>query len=132
MLRIAKHITGAKIVSVCIITVSLLMFFIFPGCREQQPMTPPAQADLTGQVTIRVLLSNDIKSCTINSPSSFRVADGRTGITELWIEKPDSDIQVRIDSGKIHMADKVFSNQSLKIEPNQFSEFSMSFFLKYR
>ena len=123
MLRIAKYITGANTASVFVTMVSLLIFFTLPGCREQQLAAPTKQADLVGQVTIRVLLSDNIKSCTVNVPSSFRIVDSQTGITEAWVIRSDTDIRVGINSGKIHIADKIFSNRSLTIEPSQFSEF---------
>ena len=123
---IAKYIAYAKTVSVHIITVSLLMLVISPGCREQQLLPVAKQVDLASQITIRVLLGDDIKSCKIMAPSFFRVVDNQTSITETWIEKPDTDIQVTIISGKIHLAGRTFPNQLLRIEPNRSSEFTFN------
>jgi stage II sporulation protein D len=70
------------------------------------------------QFHIRVLLLENVKSCTINVPSPFAVATGKNELIESYFEKSQKPINITLSNGAIIVATRTFKNSRVTILPD--------------
>ena len=100
----------------------LLLLLVLGGCKNRQLTTPTVQMDIESQFWIRVLLFDDITSCTLKTVSPFRVlndqAAPQTQITETRFNQTNVPISIELTNGKIAIDGQVFANEKLIIFPD--------------
>ena len=106
-----------------------LLLFIMSGCKNRQLTTPTVQMDIEGPMWIRVLLRDDVNSCTVTTTAPFSILDGRTNLqTEIVrarIEQPGVPLNIRLINGAIEMAGQVFTDEQLVLLPDEPHTFNL-------
>ena len=102
------------------IFVSLLI--ILAGCEKRQVTTPTIQMDIEDGFWVRVLLINNVKTCTLKTAHPFRVLDDRTGLqiqtSEARFGQVNVPITIGLTNGGITIGGELFRNNSLIILPD--------------
>lgn len=99
-----------------------LVLITLCGCKDRDVTTPTPQMDIEPQYQVRVLLFDDIDSCTLNISSAFTVTgeqanpQGQSGPVNF--KRIDSPINIRKTTGGLTIAGRTFSDTSLIITPD--------------
>jgi stage II sporulation protein D len=99
--------------------VILILSTLGLGCKERQLFRPTPQMKIARQFQIRVLLLNDLKSCTISIPASFAVATGQNKRIEAYFEKPCQSTKITLADGVIVIANRPFKSRQITILPDE-------------
>ena len=113
-------------VGCCKIGVILLLLIAFTLCTERQPPEPTRQMDSDPQFLVRVLLLDDIKTCTLKSDSSISVLNPQTQISHARFDQVGTPIGVEISGGKITISGQPFTDNELIILPDEPYIFSLN------
>ena len=100
----------------------LLLALLVPGCRETEFISTPPKAipvPVTQGHWVRVLLANDVKSCTIMIPSSYEMLDTASGISLGKFLKNAGPLTAIASQGQLNIGGKLFSNRQITIKPDQ-------------
>lgn len=100
----------------------LLSLLSVGGCKSRQITTATIQMDIESRFWIRVLLLNNVHSCTLTSGSPLDVGkDGDTPqarTTEIRIEKTDVPINIKLLNGRITISGQTFADNEVVIFPD--------------
>jgi len=91
------------------------------GCKSRQPTAPTIQMDIESRFWVRVLLLNNVSSCTLASVSPLSVSKDwiipRTRRTEIRLEKVDVPINIKLINGRITIAGQTFAGNEAVFSP---------------
>jgi len=93
----------------------LLLLIILAGCKARQLAQPTPQMDVEPQFWIRVLLLDNITTCTINAHSSLSLISAET--VERHFSGGELPVTAAISAGKITIAGRRFSSSEVIISP---------------
>jgi stage II sporulation protein D len=110
---------GSHFAGFCKIGTFLILALIVVGCRERQLVRTTPQMDVAKGFWIRVLLLDDIQSCTVIASSSFSVINAQTRSIEARFEEPDARVKIGISGGRIVVGGQVVSGGQVIIFPNR-------------
>ena len=100
----------------------LLLLLILGGCKKRQLTTPTVQMDIEPQFWIRVLLLDDVTSCTLKTVSPFSVINDHaalpTQITGTRFNKTNVPISLELTNGIITIDGQEFANEKVIIFPD--------------
>lgn len=100
----------------------LSLLLLLTGCENRQLATPTIQMDIEERFWIRVLLLDNIKTCTLNAVCPFQVLDGRadyeTQTSKARFSQADIPIIIGLIDGKITIGGQLFENNNLVILPD--------------
>lgn len=82
--------------------------------------------DIESRFWIRVLLLDDIQSCTLKTLSSFEVLDLRTGTRLAKLRRLKKPAKLTVSAGKISLAGKTFAAEKIVIMPAKPHVFSFN------
>ncbi len=99
--------------------VILILLTVGLGCRERQLFGPTPQMEIARKFRIRVLLLKDIKTCTINVPSSFALATGPEQRIEAYFDKSECPIKITMSDGTMFFANRSFNSRLITILPDK-------------
>jgi len=74
--------------------------------------------DIEPQFWVRVLLLDNIKGCTLKTPSRFTVINPQTTIRQAHFDQADVPINVSVSAGRITIADRSFTAKEVIILPD--------------
>jgi stage II sporulation protein D len=98
------------------------VLLILSGCKKRQLTTPTVQMDIEPEFWIRVLLLDDVETCTLKSVSPFSVLNGQTTlptqITEIRYSQIDVPISLELVNSKITIDGRAFTNEKVIIFPD--------------
>jgi stage II sporulation protein D len=101
--------------------VFLLLLLILGGCKKRQLTTPTVQMDIESKYWVRVLLLDDVKTCTLKTVSPFNVISERTApqtqVTETRFNQTNVPISLELTEGGITIAGRAFANEKVIIFP---------------
>ncbi|MFH1717727.1 MAG: SpoIID/LytB domain-containing protein [Planctomycetota bacterium] len=101
----------------------LLLSLIFAGCKDRQLTTPTAQMDIDAQLWVRVLLLDDVTSCTVKTTAPFSASDGRidlqSQVTKVHFDQTDVPTSIVLTDGRITIGGQVFTNEEVVIFPDE-------------
>lgn len=100
----------------------LLLALLVPGCRETEFISTPPKAipvPVTQGHWVRVLLANDVKSCTLMIPSSYEILDTAGGLSLGKFLKNAGPLTATASQGQLIIGGKLFSNRQITIKPDQ-------------
>jgi len=101
----------------------LLLPLIVAGCKDRQLTTPTAQMDIDAQLWIRVLLLDDVTSCTVETTAPFSASDGRidlqTQVTKVHFDQTDVPTSIVLTDGRITIGGQVFTNEEVTVFPDE-------------
>ena len=99
------------------------LLLLLAGCENRQLTTPTIQMDLEERFWVRVLLLNNVKTCTLKTVGPFNVLDGQTGLetrtSEARFEQADVLIRIRLTDGGITIDGRLFRNNDLILLPDE-------------
>jgi stage II sporulation protein D len=100
------------------------------GCKGRQLTTPTVQMDVDQQLWVRVLLLNDVNTCTLEMDAPFSILDGRTGletpVTRSRFEHFDILANIRVVNGALEIAGQTFTDEQLVILPDEPHVFNLN------
>lgn len=117
----------------CILTCDFLV--LIAGCKARRPAMPTPQMDTKAQFQVRVLLFNDITSCTFKAISSYNIDEGDDSrnfefsisdlessgeplTTQSYLGQLDVPTNVQLVDGKITIAGQSFTSNQITIVPD--------------
>jgi stage II sporulation protein D len=109
-------------ISLALFGLSILLscsVFIISGCKRTPPADPTIQMAAQSEFLIRVLLQKDLKSCSLEFPSTFTVTDPNAQITNKLFKKHEGNVDVTISDGNLMVGGHCFSHEKLIISPNE-------------
>lgn len=99
------------------------LFLILAGCENRQLATPTIQMDIEEKFWIRVLLLNDVSTCTLKTVYPFSVLDGWTGLqirtSGARFDQADTPISIRLTNAGIAIGGQLFEKNNLIILPDE-------------
>jgi stage II sporulation protein D len=100
-------------------TVPLLLLIILGGCKARQLTRPTPQMDIGQQFWVRVLLLNDVTTCTLKIASSFSVIshDPRTPGIRNYPKQVNVPLKIEISGGRITIAGTPLTSSEAIIFP---------------
>jgi len=98
--------------------VLLLWLTTISGCAQRQLVRTTPQMDVASRFWIRVLLLEDIRSCTLYSASPFFVLDPKTHTPQARFAKPNTPIIARVSAGSITIGGRTFGTSEVIILPD--------------
>lgn len=104
----------------------LILAAFFIGCDNRQLIEPTPQMTLARQFWIKVLLSDDITSCRVTVPSSFRIVDEKSQATLIRINKANVPITVSLKQGQFAIGSRVLASSEISILPDKPFVFSLN------
>ncbi len=107
----------------------LLCLIIANSCRKKIPVQPTPQSNIPSQFQMRVLLLNDIRSCTLKIDPPFNIYDSLTSVSQsypLSREQLSVPMNINISAGKITIAGQSFQGNDLVIAPDDSSFFNLN------
>ena len=99
---------------------------ILGGCAERQLVRPTPQMDIEKRFWIRVLLLDNVKTCTLKINSSLRILDHQRQTTLASFNQTDMPIKAEISAGKITIAGRSFTSSELIILPDRPHTFNLN------
>ena len=100
----------------------LLLLLILGGCKKRQLTTPTVQMDIEPEFWIRVLLLDDVTSCTLKTASPFSVLNEKTAIptqiAEIRCNQTNVPINLELANGRITIDGKTSANEKAIIFPD--------------
>ena len=100
------------------------------GCKSRQVTAPTVQMDIESRFWVRVLLLDNVSSCTLASVSPLSVSEEwtvpRTRRTEIRLEKVDVPINIELINGRITIAGPTFAGKEVVILPDEPYIFSLN------
>ena len=114
----------------CLLMVAILMAAaVFLSCREQMAVivTTP-QMDLESKFWVRVLLADDVESCTLKASGGFSVLDsyGRVLMPETIFTEFGEPMEVNVSAGGLIIAGRSFAEMEVTILPDDPYTFSLN------
>lgn len=107
----------------------LLLLLILGGCKKRQITTPTVQMDIKPEFWIRVLLLDDVTTCTLKTTSAFGVVNDQTAlpaqITENRFDQTNAPISLELVNGRIAIDGKTFADEKIVISPDDPSIFNL-------
>jgi stage II sporulation protein D len=102
----------------CILTFDSLM--LLAGCKARRPVIPTGQMDTKPQFQVRVLLLNNVTSCTFKTASLCTVTYEDSAIKNLKFEisNLESGVSIQLTAGRITIADLSFLSNQITILPD--------------
>ena len=100
----------------------LLLLAILSGCKRQQVPIQTPQMDIDPQFWVRVLLLDDIETCTLKMESSFSITDDpnlQTQLPTAHFDKIETPIGIRLVNGQISIGGRVFMNEEVIVYPDE-------------
>jgi len=92
------------------------------GCKNRQLTAPTIQMDIEMRFWVRVLLLDDVSSCTLASVSPLSVGKNwsvpRKQRTETRLEKTDVPVEIKLIDGGITIAGRTFAGREAVIFTN--------------
>jgi len=102
---------------------AMLLLLLIGGCKERQLATPTAQMDTDPQLWVRVLLLDDVMSCTLRTPAPFSASDGhidlQSQVTKVRFDQTDDPTAVVLTDGRITIGGQVFTNEEVTVAPDE-------------
>ncbi len=98
--------------------VCLAWLLSLAGCAERQLVRPTPQMDAEPQYWIKVLLLDDIKTCTFKAPSPWIVSNPPAAITQHRFGRVEGPVKITISAGKINIDGRAFESNVLIIAPD--------------
>jgi stage II sporulation protein D len=91
------------------------------GCRERELISPQPTASVVVAKDhwIRVLLGNDIKTCTVMIPSAYKILDTASGTSLGSFDRMAGPSTLTAMSGQFSLGAKVFQNKQITLIPDQ-------------
>ena len=105
-----------------IIFPGILLFFliILGGCKARQLVRPTPQMDIAPQFWVRVLLLDDVRACTLKSPSPFGISTKDTQIgTRQYFDRTGVPMRIEISAGRITISGQTFTSNEVIILPEE-------------
>ena len=103
-------------------TILTCVLLVLGGCKNRQLTTPTTQMDIEETFWIRVLLLNDVETCTLKTVCPFRILDGRTGqrirSSKIRFDRADVPISIQPTNGGISIGGQRFANKNVIILPD--------------
>jgi len=100
----------------------LLVLLILGGCKRRQLTTPTVEMDMEPEFWIRVLLLDDVTSCTLQTASLFSILNDRNAVsmqtTEVRHDRTSEPINLELVNGCITIDGKAFADEKLLISPD--------------
>jgi len=102
----------------CILTFDFLM--LLAGCKPRQLATPTPQMDTEPQFQVRVLLLDNITTCTFKATSLCTVTYEDSAIKNLKFEISnfESGISIQLTTGRITIGNLLFAGDQVTILPD--------------
>ena len=100
----------------------LLLLVILSGCKKRQMPTPIPQMDIDPQFWVRVLLLDDIETCTLKIESSFSITDDpnlQTQLPTARFDQIDAPMKIQLVNGQITIGGRPFMNDELIVYPDE-------------
>ena len=99
----------------------LLCVLFTYGCRERELISPPPTPPVTVTQShwIRVLLSKDVKTCTIMVPSSYEIVETSSGTSLGRFLKNPGPLTVTAAPGQLNIGGRLFSSRQITLIPDQ-------------
>ncbi|UCC99931.1 MAG: SpoIID/LytB domain-containing protein [Phycisphaerales bacterium] len=95
---------------------------ILGGCKSRQLTTPTVQMEIDAQHWVRVLLLEDVTTCTLKTNAAFSVIDGRTNlqtqITRARFQQAGVPTSIRLTNGAIMIGGQTFADDHIVILPD--------------
>ena len=92
------------------------------GCRGRQFTIPTVQMDIESRFWVRVLLLDDVRSCTLKSVSPVGVSKDwiipQTQTAEMRLDKVNAPIDIRLTNGRITIAGQTFASKEVVVCPD--------------
>jgi peptidoglycan hydrolase-like amidase len=116
--RHIRHIRASSGTNIII----LLLLLILSGCKSRQLTTPTVQMDIEPEFWIRVLLLDDVTTCTLKTVSPFSVLNDQTAlptqITETRYNQTNVPISLELANGSITIDGRTLVNEKVIIFPD--------------
>ena len=113
----------------CGTAVLAILLFVPGGCKNRQITTPTVQMDIDGPLWVRVLLRDDVNSCTVKTTAPFSVLDGQTNlqtqIVRARFEQSGIPVDIRLTNGAIEIAGHIFTDEQIVILPDEPHTFNL-------
>jgi len=118
----------SKLLSRIIFPVILtLLLVILGGCKAKRPTRPTPQMDAKPHHWIRVLLLDDVKTCSLKSSSSFKAIEGECNWNseaapeqqQTVFDKVDVPTEITLCAGIITIAGRPFTSGVVTIRPEE-------------
>jgi stage II sporulation protein D len=101
------------------VTAVLLVMLTLSGCKSRQLTRPTVQMDIETRFWVRVLLLDNVSSCTLKIGSPFSVtsdrADPQTRTTKARFGRSETPINIELTGGGITIAGRTFTNDTVII-----------------
>ncbi len=101
----------------------LLVVAAFWGCKPRRATTPTPGMDAEPGHWVRVLLVDDVGSCTVKFSSSFEVigesSDLQSEPGRRLFEEPGASTEIALSGGKITVAGRPFEGGHVSIRPEE-------------
>jgi stage II sporulation protein D len=108
----------------------LLMLLTLSGCKNRQFTTPTPQMDIESQFWIRILLLDDVKTCSLKIASPFSVFNEKTDLQTQTIKarfgQIDKPISIQLTDSRITIAGRTFLDNEVIILPDDPYIFSLN------
>lgn len=110
-------------ISAVIIALLVLGTSILGGCKSRQLTRPTIQMDIDAKFWVRVLLLDDVKSCTFKTAAPFGVSKGPTKpnakTADVRFDNVNVPVKIGITNGMISVAGQSFMSEEVVIFPDK-------------
>ena len=100
----------------------LLLLVILSGCKKRQVPVQTPRMDIDPQFWVRVLLLDDIESCTLKINSSFSITDDpnlQTQLPTAHFDKVGAAISIQLVNGQISIGGRAFMSNEVIVYPDE-------------
>jgi stage II sporulation protein D len=98
------------------------LLLILSGCENRRFATSTIQMDIEGRFWIRVLLLDEVKTCTLRTSCPFSVLEGRVGLQTQTgaarFDRTDVPANIKLKDGQITIAGQTFASPDIIILPD--------------
>jgi len=102
---------------------AIMLLLLIGGCKERQLTSPTTQMDIDAQLWVRVLLADNVTSCTLKVPAPFSADDGditlQPQVTKVHFDQSDAPTDIVLTDGRITIGGEVFTNEEVTVFPDE-------------
>jgi len=109
-----------------IIAILFLTLITIAGCVKKPFPKPTPQMNTDPSLWVKVLLLDNIKSCTIKVDYPFKITNSQNDKTILLLKSPPKTINIEINAGNINIPGQNLNAKNLIIEPQSPSIFTIN------
>ena len=104
----------------------MLCSITFSGCGQRQLARPTPQMDVEPQFWVRVLLLENVRTCTLKTASPFSIINPQTQTRQAYFDNGGVPASINISAGKITIAGQSFTSNEVTILPEHPYIFSVN------